>query len=189
MSSVWDVLKTVGAGAISTMVPGGPLVLAAINAALPDDMNLPTNATGEQAIGAISALPPAQRDAVMQKQLDVDIAQIRESNQTMRTMLETEAKSTQSTRPRIALGCFQLLAAVTLIVVSTWAWAVIAGKPEMVEAVMDGWPFLVGVTGTFATVLLRYFGALVQEQKNKLSAITGADKGGGVIASVLSAFK
>jgi len=184
--NLWNIVKTVGTGLISTMVPGGPLIVAGINAVLPDDQKLPANATGTQAMAAIEALPPAEQAAIKKKQYDVEITQIKESHDTMRTMLTADATNPQSTRPYIAKQSFHVIAFSVVITTAMWAYAVIVGKTAMVTAIMDGWPFIVGVNGTLATLLLAYFGILKQEQKNKLDASNGAANPTG-LAGIISA--
>ena len=72
-----DILKTVGSGLIKTLVPGGGLLIDAVNGFLPDDKKLPNDATGEQAQSAIDSLPPEQRASVLKKEYDVKIEQIK----------------------------------------------------------------------------------------------------------------
>ena len=52
------ILKTVGTGLITTLVPGGNAIISGIKAFLPDDKKLPDNATGTQAQNAISQMTP-----------------------------------------------------------------------------------------------------------------------------------
>lgn len=180
-----DILKNIGSGIIREAVPGGGILLDVINSALPSDKKLPTTATGAQTIDALSELPPDQQLQVLGRDFDIQEAEIRESHSTARAMLEHDANNPQSTRPRIALGCFYLLAAVTVFAMLVWGWGVVADKPEIVKAVVDGWPFVLALTGTFSTVLLRYFGAIGREQKQRLNAANGvADKG--VLDSLVS---
>ena len=170
---LWSIVKTVGTGLISTMVPGGAAIVAGINAVLPKDKQLPANATGQQAMDAIDALPPAERAAVMNKQYDVTIEQIKQSHDTVRTMLTADATTPHTTRPYIAKHSFHVIAFAVITTTAIWAYAVLTKNTEMVTAIMNGWPFVVGVNGTLATLLLAYFGILKQEQKNKLDASNG----------------
>jgi hypothetical protein len=170
---LWNIVKTVGSGIISTMVPGGPLIVAAVNEFLPKDKKLPDSATGQQAMDAIDTLPPEQRAAVMNKKYDVDITQIKESHDTVRAMLTANATSTHTTRPYIAKQSFHVIAFSVITTTAMWAYAVLTKNTEMVTAIMNGWPFVVGVNGTLATLLLAYFGILKTEQKNKLDASNG----------------
>lgn len=170
---LWNIVKTVGAGVISAAVPGGPLIVGAINAALPADQQLPANATGLQAQDAISALPAAERAQVMDKQFEVDITQIKESHDTVRSMLAADAATAQTTRPYIAKHAFHVIALSTSLTTVTYMYAVWAGKADMVKAVTDGWPFVLGLNGTLATLLLAYFGVLKQEHKQRMDAANG----------------
>lgn len=180
-----DILATVGSGLISTLVPG---VVSMINGVLPDDKQLPENATGAQAQAAISSLPPEQQAAVMSKEYDVDITQIKQSNETLRTMLESDAQNPHSTRPYIAKGAFFVVAYSDVVAISIWAWAVITSEDPL-KNLTDGWPFILAVTGTLVTLLLAYFGVLKSEHKNKLDAAAGTPQPSGLSAVVSSLFK
>mgnify|MGYP001139236814 FL=1 len=184
-----DILKTVGGGLISTMVPGGPAIVSMLNEVLPGDKQLPETATGAQAQAAISKLPPTEQAAVMSKEYDVDITQIKQSNETLRTMLESDAANPQSTRPYIAKHSFHVLALVTLTVIAAWAYGVFTAKAEIVKAVMGGWPFVLAVVAPFVALLRAYFGMLKAEHKNKLDAAAGAPQPSGLSAVVSSLFK
>ncbi len=184
---LWNIVKTVGTGLISTMVPGGPLIVAGINAALPDDKKLPENATGVQAMEAIESLPLEERAAVINKQYDVEITQIKESHDTVKTMLTMDAVNPHSTRPKIAYQAFQLLATIMLIVISLWAYAVGTGNNVMVKTIQDGWPWMATFILPVVGWINAYFGKLVTEQKNKLDAVNGATTPAG-IAGIVSTF-
>ena len=80
--NIWNIVKGVGAGVISS-VPGGSLVLSAVNALLPNDKQLPNTATGEQLGNAVSNLPPDKQAEILSKEFDVDITQIEQSNSTL----------------------------------------------------------------------------------------------------------
>lgn len=187
MSSLWDIVKTVGSGIISTAVPGGPLIVAAINAALPDDQQLPEGATGAQAQDAISKIPAVDRAAVMDKQFEVQLTEIKESHDTVRTMLTADATMPQTTRPKIVLGMYRVVSFVIIVTISLWAYAVGMKDEVMVTAIMNGWPFVVGIIGPFLVVIRTYFGILKQEQQNKLDAAGGAVTAPSGIAGILSA--
>ena len=183
---LWSIVKTVGTGLISTMVPGGAAVIGAINAFLPDDAKLPENATGQQAQDALATLSPADRATVMNKQFDVQITQIKESHETTRAMLTADATMPQTTRPFIAKWSFMVIAFSVTATTVMWMYAVAIRDAILVKAIMDGWPFIVGVNGTLATLLLRYFGVLQNEQKNKLDAAAGISQPSG-LAGLLTA--
>jgi hypothetical protein len=170
---LWNIVKKVGAGAISALVPGGSKIVSLMNAVLPKDKQLPEDATGEQAQNALASLPAADRASLMDKQFDVDIVDIKESHDSLRTMLESEAKSTHTTRPKIAYQSFQVIAYVAIAVVTGWLYTVVTDNDVMMTAITDGWPFVAAVILPFVGFLDRYFGKLRQESKDRLDAAGG----------------
>ncbi len=194
MASVWEVVKTVGAGVISSVVPGGGAVIDVINMFLDDDKKLPATATGQQALDAIDSLPPEAQVQVLNKQLDVKLESIKQSHDSLRAMLAANANSTHTTRPWIAKWSFVFTAifsgVVGLIVVCAYAYAVYKRDAALVAAVVDGWPFVLAVmgavTGTFSILLRAYFGLLSKEHDAKVGAATGTFKPN-AIASIMGA--
>ena len=170
---LWDIVKTVGTGLISAAVPGAGLLIGAVNEFLPDDKKLPPTATGTDLSNAVESLPAEQRGKLMEKEFDVEITEIKESHSTVRTMLESDAANPHTTRPKIAYQAFQIVAITTFIIISLWAYAVATSNDKMVKTIMDGWPFVVGATAPFVTLLHAYFGVLKQEHKNRLDAAGG----------------
>jgi len=186
---LWDILKTVGGGIISTMVPGGPAILGVVNALLPEDSKLPAGATGHDVSAAISSLPESDRAAIMDREFDVQIESIRQSHDTVRAMLASDAVNPQSTRPRIALGAFHILSFVQIVTISIWAYGVFTKDAAIVKTTMDGWPFVLALVGPSVTLLLAYFGVIKQENKNKLDASNGVSNPGGLAGIIGSLFK
>jgi len=124
-----DILTTVGSGLISTLVPGGGAIIELVNGFLPDDKKLPSSATGNDAVSAISALPPETQQSILIKELDVEIEEIKGDTSRFNAMCEVD-KTGHTTRPQIALMmaymvCFAILAMVSLICV------VIANRDEL----------------------------------------------------------
>ena len=183
---LWDIIKTVGSAALQVALPGtGSLIVGAVNELLPDDKKLPAGATGDDLNNAIASLPPEQQASVMEKEFDVEITQIKESNATLRTMLESDAKNPHSTRPKIALEAFYVVAFISILVVSMWAYAILKQDEKLVKVIVDGWPWVLAVIGPFVGWLNNYFGTLKQEHKNKLDAANGSSTPAG-IAGILS---
>ena len=178
-----DILGKVGGAVVKTMVPGGGLIIDVVNEFLPDDKKLPADATGLAMQAAVDKLPPDQRAQLMGREFDVQI----EEHHTLQAMLQAEQGSTHTTRPRIALGSFQLVAFVTVVVVSLWAYAVAIENEKLVAAVVDGWPFVAAVIAPFVTLLWAYFGVLKNEQRNRLNAANGSTAGtlSGIISSII----
>lgn len=183
---LWDIVKTVGSAALQVALPGtGSLIVGAVNGLLPDDKKLPAGATGDDVNNAIASLPPEQQASVMEKEFDVSITQIKESNSTVRAMLESDAKNLHSTRPYIAKGSFHVVAFVVIVTISVWAYGVFIRDDDLVKTVMGGWQFVLAVIGPLVTLLWAYFGVLKQEHKNKLDAANGSSTPAG-IAGILS---
>jgi len=171
---LWDILKTVGSVALQVALPGaGSAIVAAVNAFLPDDSKLPAAATGNEINDAIAKLPPEQQAAVLEKQFDVSITEIRESNSTIRAMLESDAKNPQTTRPYIAKGSFLVVAFVSILSMSMWSYGVLSGNASLVSVVMGGWQFILALIAPLVTLLWAYFGVLKKEHKDRLDAANG----------------
>lgn len=183
--NLFKIIKKIGGGIIKNAIPGGGMLLGAVNELLPSGSKLSENATGADLGAAVDALPADERTKLLAKEFDVEI----EAHHTLQTMLESDTKNPQTTRPHIALGCFYVIAGTTLATVGIWSYAVIQGKPEMVNAIMNGWPFVVSITGTLSTVLLSYFGHLVKEGKNKMDAANGVSQPSGIAGLIGSLIK
>lgn len=186
MPKLIDIIKTVGAGIIREVVPGGGLLLGAVNAVLPADKQLPNTATGKDIDFTIQGLPSNQRAAILDKEFDVDLVQIKESYSTLRVMLEQDAKTPHSTRPKIALGAFRVVAFSCITVISVWSYGVLTGDSELVKAVMDGWAFILAAIAPLTVLLQSYFGVLKTEHRNRLDAANGSATSG--IVSLVSSF-
>ena len=182
--NLWDVVKEVGGAVISNVVPGGKLLMGVVNELLPDDKKLPIGATGNDVQAAIESLPPTDRARIMEKEIDVDLTNIRETHSTVRAMLESDAKNPQTTRPYIAKHAFHVIAFSVVATTIMWGYAVAVQNAEMVKTVMDGWIFIVGVNGTLATVLLTYFGSIRKEHKQKMDAAGGNPQPGGIVGLI-----
>ena len=186
---VWDIVKAVGSTALNVALPGvGTAVVGLVNEFLPDDKKLPKDATGRDVEKAMLDLPPADRARIMEKQFDVEITDIKQSNETIRAMLEADAKSMHTTRPYIAKGAFQVVAFCICSIIVIWSYGVVVGDTLMVKSVTEGWPFILAVIAPLVTLLYAYFGVLKRENKDRLDAIGGRPPGG-LLGTVLSAFK
>ena len=179
------IIKKIGGGIIKNAVPGGGMLLGAVNEFLPKGSKLGENATGADLGAAVDALPAAERTKLLAKEFDVEI----EGLKTIQLMLRSDAKNPQTTRPHIALGCFYVIAFTTIMTVGMWGYAVFTDKAVMVKAIMGGWPFVVAITGTLSTVLLSYFGNLVKEGKNKMDAANGISQPSGIAGLIGSLIK
>ncbi len=183
---LWDIVRTVGGGIIKNVVPGGGLIVDVVNQFLPGDSQLGTDATGADIDQALAGLDPEARASLMEKEFDVDITQIQESNSTLRVMLESDARNPHTTRPYIAKQSFHVIGITVLTVIFLWSYAVIIQNTVMVETVMDGWPFIVAVLGPLVGLLWAYFGILKQEHRDRLNAVDRKPRPLGGIAGLIS---
>lgn len=183
---LFDIIKKVGGGIISTVVPGGGAILGVINALMPSDQQLPSNATGADVSVAVAGMTVSDRLKLEAKEFDVDITQIKESHSTVRTMLESDAANPHSTRPRIALGAFYVIAVTDIVAVSMWAYGVASANDTMVKTVMGGWEFILAMNAPLVTLLWAYFGVLKTEHKNKLDAANGSSTPSGITGLISS---
>lgn len=181
-----DILKTVGGGVIKAVVPGGGLLVDTVNAILDPDKQLPKDATGKQMASAINGLSSADRAKLMSREFDVEATRIREGNQTLRTMLESERG--ESTRPRIALGCFRTISFCNVVFVGIWGYATVTNNETMVGIIADSWQFIAAINAPLVAVLLSYFGNLVKEKKNKLDAANGSTHPSGIAGLLTGLF-
>lgn len=180
-----DILNGVAtlAGIANPAVAGG---IKLVNSFLPDDKKLDVSATGADVMAAYDGLPDSQRMTVDQ-QAQIELAHLAQGHDTLRTMLETDARNPHSTRPKVVMRCFWVLAICSVLIVFIWAYAVITENDALVTAVVNGWPMVAAILAPFAVVLRAYFGDLTKEQGNKYAAATGqAMPGiGGAIAGLL----
>lgn len=186
---MWDIIGKVGSRIIEEVVPAGGLIVDAVNLLLPDDKKLPANATGEQVGGAIAALPPEQQAQLLSREFDVQITELKETHETARIMLESDAKNPQSTRPYIAKHSFHVVALVIVLVVCTWSYGVAAENDKMVGVIMEGWPFIIAVITPLVVLLHAYFGVLKQEHKARMDAASGNKQPSGIAGVLASMLK
>ena len=185
---LFDIIAKVGGEIISKTVPGGAAILGVVNAILPDDKKLPIGATGDQVSMAISNLPPEQRRRLLEKEFEVEITNIEESNETLRTMLEHDANNPHSTRPYIAKHSFHVVGVCVLVTLGLWAYAIGIENESMVQVIMEGWPFLLSVIGPLVSLLWAYFGVLKNEKKATMDAANNRPTGN-LISTISGLFK
>lgn len=183
---LFDAIKGPLLTAASSVIPGGPLILGAVNAMLPDDKKLPETATGNDIRNAVNQLPPEQRGSLMEKKLDVEIAEIN-SWEGIQASLSKADQAGSSTRPLIALmmaWCIVLFVALFSIV---WGYSVVADHYDTLETLNESWPMMLAVIGTPTTLLRSYFGMRTKEKTARYSAASGQPVG--AIANLIGALR
>lgn len=183
-----DILKTVGSGLISTMVPGGGAILKVVNGFLPDDNQLPDNATGQDAENAISKLSSVDRASVLNKEYDVKIEEIRGFTDRFKAMADVD-KSGNTTRPQIAMLMAVCVVFTVLVTISIFSYAVFKSDADMIKAIVSGWPFITAVLVIPSALLRAYFAMRTKEKQQKYEAVTGAKPQGGLISTIAGLIK
>lgn len=160
---LFDTLKGPLLMAASSVIPGGPLILGAINAMLPDDQKLPITATGEQMRGAVSRLTPDQRGSLMEKEIDLEIAI--EEGMTSRYVAMSQSDG-QKSRATIVMRAMNTLILISVIFIGATAWVYVErGAADAFSGEMAA--VFIAVSGTFAYVVRAYFGDLKAEAKSR----------------------
>ena len=170
-----DILKKVGGVALQVAMPGGQgaLVLKAVNALMPANKQLGATATATEVDQVIRSLPASEQAELFNKEFDVQIVQLQESNSTLREMLLRDAQNPHSTRPHIALGSFYVVAFTVVCATSIFFYGVCSKDPKMVDAIVAGWPFILSAGAPLVLLLRSYFGVLRSESKQKLESTLG----------------
>lgn len=112
-----DIVKKAGVEIFTDAIPMGGTILKVINGMLPDDSKLPLDATGKQIEEAVKSMPPELRQKIELKSFDVEMTNIKESHETARQMLISDAVNPHSTRAKIAYQAFLLVAFISVIIV------------------------------------------------------------------------
>ncbi len=186
---LWEIIKSVGSAAIQTALPGaGTLIVEGVNAFLADGDKLPVVATGDEISTAINKLPPEQQAEVLTKEYDVKIEQIRQSHKSLQTMLEADAQSKHTTRPKIAYQAWQVVGATTIAFVFGWLFAVVTGDVEMMSKIENSYMFAGMLIAPLVVWLNAYFGVLRDEAKDRLNSAQGrkVDPAAGLIGKLFN---
>lgn len=190
LQTIGSILGRVGSAIVKDVVPGGGLILDAINAFLPTDKQLPANATGAQATAAVATLPPDRQAEILSKEIDLDIAEVNAWAQVQGSLAEAD-KSGASTRPRVALQMSACVVFAVIIAISAWAIAIFTKNAIMLKAVQESWPLVATVIGTPTFLLKTYFGARMKEKQSRYAAAMGrpVPPSTNILADVVRAIK
>lgn len=114
-----------------------------------------------------------QNPDTIEKIKELELSFIQAQSQTTQTMLKVDAKSTHTTRPKIAYQAFQVLAFITVVIVLFYGYAIAVENTELVNSIVNGWPFVGGLITPFVLWLNAYFGVLRRERADELNANNG----------------
>jgi hypothetical protein len=157
---------------VGAFVPGVSAAAKAVNALLPEDKQLDLKtATGKDVLNAYEGLDDNQK-AVVEKQFDVEIAEINASVDKLQAMVSAETP-TANFRPRIAyMMAWAVLIAVFFMMV-IWGKAVWAKDAESLKQLAESWPLMLAILGTPTALLRAYFGMRTKEKHARYAAATG----------------
>ena len=181
-------IKKVGGAVLSTVIPGSAGIIKLVNDFLPVGRRLGEDATGHQVEEAIEALPPEHKAALLSKQLDVEITEIKEHTAVVQTLAEVD-KAGASTRPRIAIIMAYVVAGTIGIFVLVWAIAILGNKAETLKQLAAAWPMMLSILTPPVALLRGYFGMRTKEKQSRYSTAFGLPLKGGFLTEMISAIK
>ena len=182
------VLKKVGSAVLSSVIPGGGLILDVVNELLPGDKKLGRSASGDDVRRAIDTLPPEQRNKLLEKELDVEITEIKEWSKVVESLSKADA-SGSSTRPRISLMMARTVCFAIILFVSVWVVAIFRDQGTTLKQLHEAWPLMLTVLATPTALLRAYFGMRTKEKKSRYDMTSKDQPKGDMLASIISAFK
>ncbi len=164
-----QILKSISGPLLAVAGASNPLVggaIATYNAIVSKDKQLPIEATGIDLKMAVDSMPPDQLSSLMEKEVDLKIAQ--EEGWTERYIAMTKSDS-QDARAKIMKW-------ITLSFV--WPYALIglaaAYSLSMGDTKLeDSWPFVLAYLGVSVSLIKIYFGVIEREQGNRIDGMNG----------------
>lgn len=184
-----NILKTAGTIALKNLIPGAGLIIDMVNGFLPDDKKLPITASGVEVKGAIDALPPEQRNALLMKEIDLEVVKEQEWTKIISTLAEAD-KTGASTRPWIAKLMAAAVFYAIIIFISFVAKAIWVRDFATIEKLSGSWELITVFLGIPSYVLRAYFGDRTEEKKARYSlASNGSVQQGNFLTDIISAIK
>jgi len=183
-----NILKKVGKSVLTSVIPGGELVLNIVNEFLPAKKKLDKTATGADIEKVIDSLPPDQKNKLLEKELDVKITEIQEWTKVVDTLANADAAGS-STRPIIAKWMAQAVCFAVIVFVSVWAVSILRDQVDTIKQLQDSWPLMLTVLATPTALLRAYFGMRTKEKKVRYESVSGQQGKNDLITNIMSIFK
>jgi hypothetical protein len=180
---LFDILKKAGSIALRTIVPISGPIIDTVNAFLPEDKKLLSDATGDQISSVVDTLPPIQQAQLLSKEYDVEIAEINSWTQIQGSLAEAD-KVGASTRPQISMMMAKTMCFVIILFVSVWTVVLVRSDPSVAD-VAGSWTLMLTVLGVPAALLRAYFGMRSKEKKSRYNVATGQPAQSNIITDVL----
>lgn len=183
-----SILKKVGGSLLrNAMPPLSGIAFDLINAALPADKKLDNSTTGLDAEQALATLPPEQQASLLEKELDVEITEIKEWTNVVGALAEVD-KTGNTTRPKIALEQSILVGFGVIITLSSISYAIVTGDSQMIDSVKAAWPLILAIIGIPAGIVNSYFGKRAKDKAKKYESITNTPPTPGLISQIAGMF-
>jgi len=181
-------LLNIGATVLGTANPVVAGGIKIINTLLPEDKKLPESASNGQVLDAASSLSPDHRLALMEKELDIELAEIQSHTDNLRVLADVD-KSGSSTRPYIALMMSWVIVLSVLPVSWAYAYSLIANKADLMQSISQNYMILLVLLGTPIWVVRAYFGHRTEEKKARyaLSANQTVAQNQSVLGAIVGA--
>ncbi len=187
--NIGSILKKVGGALLrNSFPPLSGVAFDLINDALPDDKKLSENSTGADAEKVIASLPPDQRSSLLEKKLDVKIAEIEGWSNVISALAEVD-KTGNTTRPQIALDQSKLIGFGVIATLGPIAYAIVTQDSEMIDSIASAWPLILAIIGVPAGIVNSYFGKRQKEKAQKYEAVTNTPPVIGMIPQIIGMFK
>ena len=166
------ILMKAGSAVISSVVPGGGLIVDMINGFLPEDKQLPPTATGAEAQTAINGLTPELRMQLMSKELDLEIAETNAWASVQESLAKADATG-NTARPTIANRMSWLVVTQVYVVSFCVLYTAVTGDENVLKVLTDSWEMLTASMGIPSLVLLQYFGKRTKEKLERYNLAMG----------------
>jgi len=187
--NIGSMLKKVGGALLKNAFPPfSGIAFDLINEALPDGKKLSETSTGTDAEKVIASLPTEQRGSLMEKKLDVEIAEIEGWSNVVASLAEVD-KTGNTTRPQIAEDQSKLIGFGVVATLGPIAYAIITQDSEMIDSISSAWPLILAVIGVPAGIVNSYFAKRGKEKAQKYQAVSNVPPAAGLISQVVGMFK
>jgi hypothetical protein len=187
--NIGNILKKAGSSLLRNAFPPiSSIAFDLINDALPTGKKLSETATGEDAEKAIKSLPPEQRLSLMEKKLDVEIAEIKEWTNVVDALAEVD-KTGNSTRPEIARDQSNLIGFGVVATLGSISYAIVTQDSKMIDSISSAWPLISAALGVPASIVISYFGKRAMDKSQKYQAVANVSPPAGTISQIIGMFK
>ena len=181
----------IGETALSVVAPGiaGPAI-AAINALLPGDKQLPATATGNQITAAAQDLTPEQRTQLEQSNIEADVQHDHDWTQRFQAM-QSGTQGWAWVRPLIVL----MFAAQVEIIITLYAFAIfnaaLNNQTQTISSLTAAWVAVAGAIALPIAIIRSWFG-FREQSKHRMAQMASSQTlspAPGLLSTIIGAIK